>query len=174
MNRPSTKRVCVSGQRCEQTSSSTRICCNILQPFTRFYSSRRGISSRSALTILLQPHLLQRSTSHHIMNICISDIINRQKNCLLQLKVAVVFLCMAERHSLLPREVIHQRKLAATLARPYNQHQAVALPSPTAPKAVWTCAADVVSQNFWWGTGTGDAQDALQQAYEARQFYFAR
>ncbi|MFC0048825.1 two-component sensor histidine kinase BarA [Rheinheimera tilapiae] len=29
----------------------------------------------------------------------------------------------------------HQRKLAATLARPYNQHQAVALPSPTAPKA---------------------------------------
>ena len=29
----------------------------------------------------------------------------------------------------------HQRKLAATLARPYNQHQAVTLPSPTAPKA---------------------------------------
>lgn len=40
-------------------------------------------------------------------------------------------------------------------------------------KAIWTCAAEVVSQNFWWGTGTGDAQDALQQAYEARQFYFA-
>lgn len=40
-------------------------------------------------------------------------------------------------------------------------------------KAIWTCAADVISQNFWWGTGTGDAQDALQQAYEARQFYFA-
>ncbi len=29
----------------------------------------------------------------------------------------------------------HQRKLAATLARPYNQQQAVSLPSPTAPKA---------------------------------------
>lgn len=29
----------------------------------------------------------------------------------------------------------HQRKLAATLARPYNQQQAVSLPSPTPPKA---------------------------------------
>lgn len=40
-------------------------------------------------------------------------------------------------------------------------------------KAIWNCSIDVVKDNLWLGVGTGDAQDALQQAYHTRQFYFA-
>ncbi len=40
-------------------------------------------------------------------------------------------------------------------------------------KAVWTCSIDAINQNPWIGVGTGDGQDALQIAYENRQFYFA-
>jgi O-antigen ligase len=40
-------------------------------------------------------------------------------------------------------------------------------------KAIWTCSLDVIKQNFWIGTGPGDTQDKLQEAYEARKFYFA-
>lgn len=40
-------------------------------------------------------------------------------------------------------------------------------------KAVWTCAWDVVRDNYLVGVGTGDAQDELQKAYENRKFYFA-
>jgi O-antigen ligase len=40
-------------------------------------------------------------------------------------------------------------------------------------KAIWACALDAIAQNPWLGVGTGDSQDKLQEAYEARQFYFA-
>jgi O-antigen ligase len=39
--------------------------------------------------------------------------------------------------------------------------------------AIWTCSVDVIKENFWLGTGTGDTQNELQAVYEKRQFYFA-
>jgi O-antigen ligase len=39
--------------------------------------------------------------------------------------------------------------------------------------AIWKCTADVIKKNWFFGVGTGDAQDALQVAYERRKFYFA-
>jgi O-antigen ligase len=40
-------------------------------------------------------------------------------------------------------------------------------------KAIWTCALDVIAQDFWIGVGPGDTQAKLQEVYEARKFYFA-
>ena len=39
--------------------------------------------------------------------------------------------------------------------------------------AIWQCSADILKKNWLTGVGTGDAQDALQDAYEERKFYFA-
>jgi O-antigen ligase len=39
--------------------------------------------------------------------------------------------------------------------------------------AIWQCSADILKKNWLAGVGTGDAQDALQNAYEERKFYFA-
>lgn len=40
-------------------------------------------------------------------------------------------------------------------------------------KAIWICTFDAIRNNPLLGVGTGDGQDILQEAYEARQFYFA-
>lgn len=40
-------------------------------------------------------------------------------------------------------------------------------------RAIWACSADVIRQHPVTGVGTGDVQDELQTAYEARKFYFA-
>lgn len=40
-------------------------------------------------------------------------------------------------------------------------------------KAIWTCAWDLIRENPVWGVGTGDGQDALQQAYANRKFHLA-
>lgn len=40
-------------------------------------------------------------------------------------------------------------------------------------EAIWACAWDAIRQRPWLGAGTGDGQQALQEAYEARKFYFA-
>lgn len=40
-------------------------------------------------------------------------------------------------------------------------------------KAIWTCSWDVVRLHPWFGVGTGDSQDALQQSYSDRKFYLA-
>jgi len=42
--------------------------------------------------------------------------------------------------------------------------------SATYRLAEWTCAADVISENFWFGTGVGDNRKALLDAYEIRGF----
>ena len=39
--------------------------------------------------------------------------------------------------------------------------------------AIWQCSGDILKKNWLTGVGTGDAQDALQNAYEERKFYFA-
>lgn len=39
--------------------------------------------------------------------------------------------------------------------------------------AIWQCSADIIKTNWLTGVGTGDAQQALQNAYENRKFYFA-
>jgi O-antigen ligase len=39
--------------------------------------------------------------------------------------------------------------------------------------AIWQCSMDIIKENPAVGVGSGDAQDALQQAYENRMFYFA-
>jgi hypothetical protein len=39
--------------------------------------------------------------------------------------------------------------------------------------AIWECSMDVIEKYWLTGVGTGDVQDALQQAYEERKFYFA-
>lgn len=39
--------------------------------------------------------------------------------------------------------------------------------------AIWECSLDVIREHPVWGVGTGDAQEALQLAYEKRMFYFA-
>jgi len=43
--------------------------------------------------------------------------------------------------------------------------------SATYRLAEWTCATDVITNNFWAGTGLGDNRAALQEAYYNRQFY---
>jgi len=43
----------------------------------------------------------------------------------------------------------------------------------TMRRAVWSCALDLISENFWVGVGTGDGQDNLQQAYERNGFIIA-
>lgn len=40
-------------------------------------------------------------------------------------------------------------------------------------KAIWACSWDVVKANPWFGVGTGDSQDALQEAYANRKFHLA-
>jgi O-antigen ligase len=40
-------------------------------------------------------------------------------------------------------------------------------------KAIWTCAGDLIRENPFFGVGTGDGQDALQQAYARRKFHLA-
>ncbi len=40
-------------------------------------------------------------------------------------------------------------------------------------KAIWTCAWDLIQENPVLGVGTGDGQDALQQAYANRKFHLA-
>jgi O-antigen ligase len=42
--------------------------------------------------------------------------------------------------------------------------------SATYRLAEWTCAADVIKENFWFGTGVGDNRQALWDAYAARGF----
>ena len=42
--------------------------------------------------------------------------------------------------------------------------------SATYRLAEWTCAADVISENIWFGTGVGDNRKALWDAYEVRGF----
>jgi O-antigen ligase len=42
--------------------------------------------------------------------------------------------------------------------------------SATYRLAEWTCAADVIRENFWFGTGVGDNRQALWDAYAARGF----
>ena len=42
--------------------------------------------------------------------------------------------------------------------------------SATYRLAEWTCAADVIAENFWFGTGVGDNRKALLDAYEVRGF----
>lgn len=39
--------------------------------------------------------------------------------------------------------------------------------------AIWECSFDIIKKNPLLGVGSGDAQDALQLAYEKRMFYFA-
>lgn len=39
--------------------------------------------------------------------------------------------------------------------------------------AIWNCSEDIIKENPLFGVGSGDAQDALQKAYENRLFYFA-
>jgi O-antigen ligase len=39
--------------------------------------------------------------------------------------------------------------------------------------AIWQCAFDVFQEHPLAGVGTGDAQQALQESYEKRKFYFA-
>jgi O-antigen ligase len=39
--------------------------------------------------------------------------------------------------------------------------------------SIWKCAADIVKQHWLIGVGTGDEQDALQEAYIKRKFHFA-
>lgn len=39
--------------------------------------------------------------------------------------------------------------------------------------AIWECSFDMIKENPLLGVGSGDAQDALQLAYEKRMFYFA-
>lgn len=40
-------------------------------------------------------------------------------------------------------------------------------------RAIWQCSADIIRRQPVTGVGTGDVQDELQIAYEARKFYFA-
>ena len=42
--------------------------------------------------------------------------------------------------------------------------------SATYRLAEWTCAADVIRENFWFGTGVGDNRQLLWDAYAARGF----
>jgi O-antigen ligase len=42
--------------------------------------------------------------------------------------------------------------------------------SATYRLAEWTCAADVIRENFWFGTGVGDNRQMLWDAYAARGF----
>ena len=42
--------------------------------------------------------------------------------------------------------------------------------SATYRLAEWTCALDVIQENFWFGTGVGDNRKALIDAYKARGF----
>ena len=39
--------------------------------------------------------------------------------------------------------------------------------------AIWQCAFDIVREYPIIGVGTGDSQQALQDSYEKRKFYFA-
>ena len=39
--------------------------------------------------------------------------------------------------------------------------------------AIWQCAIDVIAEHPLAGVGTGDSQQALQDSYEKRKFYFA-
>ena len=39
--------------------------------------------------------------------------------------------------------------------------------------AIWKCSGDIIRDHWLTGVGTGDAQQALQDAYEKRKFYFA-
>lgn len=38
---------------------------------------------------------------------------------------------------------------------------------------IWKCSQDIIKRHWIAGVGTGDAQAALQEAYEKRKFYFA-
>jgi len=42
--------------------------------------------------------------------------------------------------------------------------------SATYRLAEWTCAADVIAENFWLGVGVGDNRKALIDAYKKRGF----
>jgi O-antigen ligase len=75
--------------------------------------------------------------------------------------------------------VLRERALEAFAEQdkpnPLDQNPEVAVPlnGIALRRAIWVCASDLVQENFWFGVGTGDAQDELQKSYVKHHFILA-